>query len=91
VRGLTVILALSLAGCAGLPYSPEFTVIAGPSRIESNNEPRLTMMWVQRFGKHGASACVHSSEPHHGEPVNDDAESTMDTCGLGARWGGKAQ
>jgi hypothetical protein len=91
VRGLTAVAVFALSGCAGLSYSPELTVIFGPSRFEGTNEPHATFMLLQRFGQRGVAGCVHSSEPRHGYPFNDDEEMTMDTCGVGGRWGGKPQ
>jgi hypothetical protein len=75
-----------LAGCT---HTPELTVMWGPRRSEGHHDTALTLMLMQRIGKHGIGGCIHQSEPQHGAPVNNDEETTFDSCGLGARWGGK--
>lgn len=84
------IMAALLSSCA---YTPEVTVMVGPRRINSTGDPDFaaTIAVMQLFGErgHGVVGCVHQSEPQHGTPFNDDAEETFDTCGAGARWGGK--
>lgn len=78
---------LFLCGCA---YTPEFTMIAGPKRIEDDREFGVTMMLLQKFGERGHGVCGlgHASDPQHGAPFNDDEEVTMDSGGCGFRVGG---
>jgi hypothetical protein len=65
------------------------TLLVGPKRIEDNTEAGITLMVIQRFGAHGACGVVHSSDPGHGEPFNDESEFVLDTAGCGVRIGGK--
>jgi hypothetical protein len=78
---------LLLAGCA---TTPEVTTLLGPRYLNNGDQDvALTIMLIQRFGQHGVTGCVHTSEPTHGGPFRNDPEDTSDTCGLGLRWGGK--
>jgi hypothetical protein len=82
----SLLLAALLAGCS--TYKPEVTVLFGPKRIERDTEIGLTLSIVQRFGEHGACGYVHSSDPQHGAPFNNEHEFTLDAAGCGPRWGG---
>jgi hypothetical protein len=86
VRLLILLASCLLAGCS---HSPELTVLWGPRRYEGHEDTAITFMLLQRIGKHTVVGCTHQSEPQHGRPLNDDAEETFDSCGLGARFGGK--
>ena len=93
-----IVLCLILTGCA---YTPELTVFAGPRQVRIPHptgnpsieleDLSLTVLLIQKYGKkgHGVVGCVHSSAPDRGRPFNDRDDIQLDSCGLGARWGGK--
>jgi hypothetical protein len=83
---LALLAVLLLAGCA---TAPEVTLIAGPRWIDEQPDVAVTIMLMQRYGKHGIGGCVHQSEPQHGPPFNGEDEQVFDSCGAGWRWGGK--
>ncbi len=61
----------------------------GPRRHEGHRDTAATFMLLQRIGKHAVGGCIHQSEVQHGQPFNGEDEETFDSCGFGARWGGK--
>lgn len=84
---LVAALAALLSGCA---TSPEVTALLGPRKLNNGDQDvALTILLIQKFGLHGVTGCIHTSEPTHGGPFRDDPEDTSDTCGLGLRFGGK--
>lgn len=86
---LALLAVLLLAGCATVP---ELTVIVGPRRQNTGEQDvAASFMLVQRIGRRAVVGCLHQSEPSHGAPFNGDDESTFDSCGFGARWGGNVK